>query len=224
MSGAFITFEGIEGAGKTTQIEDLARRLRALGQSVVMLREPGGTPLGEEIRALFARKPGGQEIAPEAEALLVNAGRAQLIHQVVQPALDRGAIVLCDRHTDSTIAYQSYGRGLPLAHVRELNAWTVGNLAPDRTYYLKISLTTSGGRRLTREKETGTSPDRMELENRDFFERVLRGFDELAAEDPERIATIDAERRQDEVGELIWADLLSRLSDRLKPPPAVVSR
>src|SRR6185503_1982228 len=136
MTGRFITFEGTEGGGKTTQIALLAERLRKAGHTVRLLREPGGTPIGEEIRHTLKHSAQNEAMTAEAELLLMNASRAQLVREVIRPALAAGEIILCDRFYDSTIAYQGYGRGLDLAHVQTVIDFAVGKTRPDLTILL----------------------------------------------------------------------------------------
>ena len=140
MSGSFITFEGIEGCGKSTQIERLAKRLAKLEKNVVQLREPGGTAIGEAIRETVKHPPGDDPISPDTELLLMNASRAQLVQQVIRPALAKGSVVLCDRFYDSSLAYQGYGRGLDLAKVQQAIDLAVGETKPDVTLLLDIPL------------------------------------------------------------------------------------
>lgn len=198
--GLFITFEGTEGGGKSTQIELLARRLRESGEVVRQLREPGGTPLGEAIRELLKHSPAGRGMSPSAELLLVNASRAQLVHSVIQPALQAGEVVLCDRFTDSTTAYQGYGRGLALDQVNNAILAATDGLQPDLTLLLRVPVEVSEQRRLQR---AGVA-DRFEESDREFFQRVGRGFDEIARENPGRVRVIDATGSIEAVHASIW--------------------
>src|SRR5688572_8503366 len=177
----FVTFEGLDGSGKTTQVELLQARLEAEGREVVTAREPGGTALGEQIRELVLH---GDEMTPWAEALLYAAARAELVAEVVVPALERGADVLLDRYLDSSVAYQGVGRGLGLDEVLELNLLTVGGLVPDRTFVLAVEAGTSLGR-------VGASPDRIERAEPTFHERVAGAYEQLAALFPERVVVLD---------------------------------
>jgi len=193
----FVSFEGLDGSGKTTQVERLRARLEADGREVVTAREPGGTALGEQLRALVLH---GGEMTPWAEALLYAAARAELVAEVIEPALARGADVLLDRYFDSSVAYQGIGRGLGLHEVLELNLLAVGGLVPDRTFVLTVDPTSSLER-------VGGSRDRIEREGEAFHARVAAGYDELAALFPERLVLLDgtldpetlAERIQDEL-------------------------
>lgn len=187
--GLFLTIEGPEGAGKTTQGHRLAEWLRARGLSVTLTREPGGDPLAEGVRALLQNPE--LALAPRAELLLFLAARAQHVAHVVRPALDEGRIVLCDRFSDSTVAYQSYGSGLPLEDVRALNAFATGGLQPDLTLLLDVDVSVG----LQRQGEWA----RMELRGQEFHRRVRRGFLDLAKENPARIRVLDASRPAEEV-------------------------
>src|SRR5947208_12026265 len=152
MKGVFITFEGTEGSGKSTQITRLAERLQKLGRSVGLLREPGGTPIGEEIRHTLKHSEQNRAMTAEAELLLMNASRAQLVREVIRPALQAGEIVLCDRFYDSTVAYQGYGRQLDLKIVRAIVDFAVGATRPDLTLFLMVPVALSEARRLDRQR------------------------------------------------------------------------
>ena len=209
MKGVFITFEGTEGSGKSSQIRFLADRLRAAGRTVRSLREPGGTPIGEEIRHTLKHSPHNQAMTPEAELLLLNASRAQLVREAVRPALAAGEVVLCDRFYDSTIAYQGYGRLLDLSIVREVIDFAVGNTRPDLTVLLTVPLATSEARRQIREAGSAPLRDRFEEADRDFFRRVENGYLSIAAAEPARVYAVDSTQPPDRVGLLIW--------DRVEP-------
>jgi dTMP kinase len=205
MSGLFITFEGTEGSGKSTQIARLARRLAGLGHTVRALREPGGTPIGEEIRHTLKHSEVNHGMTSETELLLMNASRAQLVREVIRPALSSGVIVLCDRFFDSTTAYQGYGRGLDLGLVRQTIACAVGETRPDLTLLLTIPVKVSEARRRGRLLPgLENVRDRMEEADRGFFERVEEGYRKLAAAEPERIKTIDATLPVDRVSQAVW--------------------
>jgi dTMP kinase len=193
----FITFEGLDGSGKTTQAQLLQRRLVAEGEDVVATREPGGTELGEQVRDLVLH---GGHVTPWAEALLYAASRAQHVEEVIRPALDRGASVLCDRYLDSSVAYQGVARGLGLERVLELNLAAVGGLLPDRTFLFLIDPDTIG-ERLRREH------DRLEREDADFHARADAGYRELAERFPERIVVLDGARPRDELAEEVYGSL-----------------
>jgi len=185
--GLFITFEGSEGCGKSTQIVRLAERLREAGREVVQLREPGGTPIGEKIRELLQYDVSAADMTPEAELLLFAASRAQLIREVIRPALKRGAIVLCDRFLDSTTVYQGVARALEESAVARINDFAVDGTLPDLT--LLLDLDAAEGRRRASARK-GPS-DRMEQEKEEFYESVRRGFLDLARRKPARFAVID---------------------------------
>ena len=192
--GLFVTFEGTEGSGKSTQVALLAERLRSVGHRVRTLREPGGTPIGEEIRHTLKHSKNNAAMTPEAELLLMNASRAQIVREVIRPALAVGEIVLCDRFYDSTVAYQGYGRGLNLEEVRGVIDFAVGWTRPDLTLLLLVSPEVSRGRLLARQATMPFMRDRMEEADHDFFDRVARGYNEIAAAEPERVRPLDATR------------------------------
>lgn len=204
MAGCFITFEGTEGCGKSTHIKKLARRLEADGHTVRTLREPGSTESGESIRQLL--KHGPEELTAEAELLLMNASRAQLVREVIRPAIAAGEIVLCDRFYDSTTVYQGTGRGLDAAQVQAVIDFAVGDTRPDLTLLLQIPLKTSEERR-ARRSET----DRFEQADRTFFERIEAGYTALAAAEPDRIRVIEADQPLDTVAAAIWRIVNDRL-------------
>ena len=212
MTGLFITFEGTEGGGKSTQIICLAERLRAAGHTVRTLREPGGTPIGEEIRHLLKHSAANVAMTSEAELLLMNASRAQLVREVIRPALAAGEIVLCDRFYDSTVAYQGYGRGLDLARVQAVIDFAVGDTRPNLTLLLSVPLTVSESRRASRLASQGGPRDRFEEADRAFFERVEQGFHAIAKAEPARIKTIDATANIDTVAAAIWQQVAPLLS------------
>jgi dTMP kinase len=203
----FITLEGPEGCGKTTMAARLVERLRARGKWVVTAREPGGTATGEAIRSILQHDAAGEPIGPEAETLLFEASRAQLCRRVILPALRSGAWVISDRFADSTMAYQGYGRGLPLDALEVMNRFAIGEAVPDLTFLLDLEVE-EGFRRLEeRQRASGQPPDRMEREARAFHERVRRGYLEMAARDPKRYRLIAAAREADAVFEDIWEGL-----------------
>jgi dTMP kinase len=186
----FVTFEGIDGSGKSTQAGLLAEALTADGRDVVLTREPGGTELGERIREVLLHEG---DVTPWAEATLFAAARAQLVESVIAPALARGADVVCDRYLDSSLAYQGIARGLGLERVLELNLHATGGVLPDRTYLLLVDPQLAAGR-------MPASRDRIEREDADFRARVDRAYRELAEVFPNRITTIDGSRPADEIG------------------------
>ena len=211
--GIFITFEGSEGCGKTTQIERLARRLAAGGsdRQVLTLREPGGTPLGEEVRRLLKHTAPGWSVAPEAELLLFAASRAQLVRETIAPALAAGRVVLCDRFLDSTTVYQGVARRLEPDRVSAINEFAAGSLRPDVTILLDLPAELALGRARRREQAAGQGPDRMEQEPAVFYEQVRAGYLRLAEAFADRFVVIDASLPVDEIEDLIWNRLTARL-------------
>lgn len=186
--GLFVSFEGCEGGGKTGHINDLALFLRAARLDVLSLREPGGTPIGEKIRHILKHSTSGEKMTPEAELLLMNASRAQLVREVINPALRDGKVVICDRFYDSSIAYQGYGREMPLDEVRRIIGFVTGGLKPDITFLLNVPSDIGIKNKRT---QTGEALDRFELEEPDFHKRVYNGFLEIATREPERFRIID---------------------------------
>jgi dTMP kinase len=207
MKGRFITFEGTEGCGKSTQIKLLADRLRALGHRVRLLREPGGTPIGEEIRHTLKHSNQNHAMTSEAELLLMNASRAQLVREIIRPALADGEIVLSDRFYDSTTAYQGYGRELDLDKVKAVIEFAVGETKPDLTLFLHVPSEVSAER--VRSRQQATLPlelqrDRFEEADRKFFERVAHGFGVIAASEPQRVKFINGAQPVETVCQTIW--------------------
>jgi dTMP kinase len=221
MSGLFITFEGTEGSGKSTQIDILAQRLHEEGYAVRKFREPGGTPIGEEIRHTLKHSDANHAMMAETELLLMNASRAQLVREAIRPALAGGAMVLCDRFYDSTVAYQGHGRGLDLVMVRNIIDSAVGETRPDVTLLLMVPVKVSEARRQSRLLPgMETVRDRMEEADRSFFERVEAGYQRLAAEEPNRVRSIDATASAAEVSREIWREvepLVRQLACPAKP-------
>ena len=201
--GTFITFEGGEGCGKSTQARRLAEALERNGIEVLSTREPGGTVLSEKIRGLLKDET---EDPPcdRGELLLFLAARAQLVANVIAPALKAGKWVVSDRFRDSTLAYQGYGRGLPLDFLDQANDFACNSLKSDLTILLDVPPEIAAGRMRAREAATGTSADRIELAGGDFHARLRRGFMELAAADSGRVTVIDASGNEDEVWERVW--------------------
>jgi len=188
----FVSLEGLDGVGKSTQARRLAERLRAAGHEVVECREPGGTALGERVRALVLDH-GDWDVTPRAEALLFAASRAQLVADVIAPALQRGAWVVCDRYLDSSVAFQGGGRGLGLDTIRDVSLFATGGLLPDRTVVLVVT---------PREPELA---DRIEVEGDGFRRAVAEAFAEIARRQPARVVLVDGAGDVDAVGERVWA-------------------
>jgi dTMP kinase len=206
--GRLIAFEGVEGSGKSTQLELLRRVLEGRGREVVVTREPGGTPAGERVRAVLLDPEA--ELHPRAEALLFAAARAELVEAVIRPALERGAVVLCDRYLDSSLAYQGAGRGLGQSPVEEVNRFATGGLLPDLVVLLDLD-PASGLRR------RGGQLDRIEAQDLGFHQRVRQAFRDLAAADPERFAVVDAVAPVPEVAARVQAAALALLEGSGEP-------
>ena len=205
MTGLFITFEGGDGSGKTTQINLLATWLESQGKTVVLTREPGGTDLGIELRNIVLHRKGF--IAPRAEALLYAADRSHHIHSLVRPALERGDVVVQDRYLDSSVAYQGAGRVLDPEEVRELSLWATERLMPDLTVLLDVPASVAKARQAQTEREY----DRLEAEAEDFHPRVRESYLSLAAEEPARFLVVNGELPKDEIHQII----ITKVSDLL---------
>jgi dTMP kinase len=195
MRGRFISFEGIDGAGKSTQHAWLVEYLRRRGRTVIATREPGGTPLGEKLRALLLAEP----MHLETEALLMFAARREHVAQVIEPALARGDWVICDRFVDASFAYQGGGRGLDWEKLRELTRWVLGGLLPDLTLVFDAPVEIAQKRL----HAATASPDRFEREQAAFFERVRAGYLRIAKENPQRVRLIDATQTPDEINKAL---------------------
>ncbi len=202
----FITFEGSEGCGKTTQVQRLAARLERLGISYLVTREPGGTPIGETIRELLQFAPHNSSMTPETELLLFEASRSQLVRETIKPALKRGLCVIADRFFDSTTVYQGAARKLDREMVERLNAFVVGDCVPEITFVLDVDAATAAARMQKKPRKA----DRMEQQPAEFYERVREAYRELAERDPNRVVLIDGSRNADAVGDEIWKTLSSR--------------
>jgi dTMP kinase len=202
-SGLLISFEGIDGSGKSTQLARLAARLREVDVEPLVVREPGGTHLGEQIRDIVLN-PGPTPRSGEADALLFHAARAQNVREVIRPALSRGEIIVCDRFYDSTTAYQGYGRQLDLQSVRGIVDVAVGNTRPDLTLFLKVPPAVSEERLRSRQATMPFIRDRIEEADRAFFERVAKGYDAIALAEPARVKVINAAATIAEVQSSIW--------------------
>ena len=201
--GIFITLEGPEGSGKSTHARLLKERLESCGKSVLLTREPGGTPLGETVRGILQHNLANEPPVDRAEVMLFLASRAQLCERVIRPALDAGTWVLCDRFTDSTLAYQGYGRGFDVATLRALNAFATHDLVPDLTLLLDVSVETG----LARVNFRGLATDRIEAAGEPFHRRLRDGFLQLAQNEPARFAIIDSNAAQEIVAARIWQTL-----------------
>ena len=205
--GLFITIEGVDGCGKTTQLERLAARLRERGYDVVTTVEPGGTRIGEQIRRILL-DAGNQEIVPVTELLLYFASRAQNVAEKIRPALDAGKIVVSDRYTDSTLVYQGIARGLGEEVVRRLHRIACGGLDPDLTLYLDIDPEAGLARARSRNRDAkgvAAGQTRMDEQSAEFYRRVREGYRELARREPRRVRLIDASRSIEEVEREVWA-------------------
>ena len=206
-AGFLISFEGSEGCGKSTQIQRLRARLEAQGREVMVLREPGGTAVGEHIRHLLQHEKEAANMMPETELLLFAASRAQIVREKIQPALARGVVVMLDRFLDSTTVYQGIARGLPLDAVRAINSFAVGATMPQLTLVLDLASDAAWARI----HQTGRELDRMESQPIEFFEKVRQGYLDLASQDPQRICVIDAAQTV----EAIEAQITKLVEERL---------
>ncbi len=193
----FVTFEGVDGSGKSTQARLLAERLRSEGREVVLTREPGGTPAGERIREILLH---GERVAPWAEAALFAAARAQLVDEVIRPALARGADVVSDRYVDSSLAYQGLARGLGVERVLELNLLATSGLLPDRTFLILLPPAEAAARR-------GDEPDRIEREGPEFAEEVDRAYREIAKVFGQRVTVVDGSLNPEDIAEIVRGQL-----------------
>ena len=211
MKGLFITFEGTEGCGKSTQVRLLVERLSALGHRVRTHREPGGTPIGEEIRHTLKHSHANAAMTAEAELLLMNASRAQLVREVIRPALAAGEIIVCDRFYDSTTAYQGYGRGLDLEKVKAVVEFAVGETKPDITFLVQVPPEVSAERLRSRQENLPFVRDRIEEADRAFFERVAKGYDAIAATETARVKSINGTQPVETVCAAIWELVLPSL-------------
>lgn len=208
--GKFITFEGSEGCGKSTQIKRFVKMLTDRGIETIQTREPGGTSVGERIRDLLQHDDAGSQLTDESELLLFAASRAQLVREVIAPALERGTWVIADRFLDSTTVYQGVGRGLRVESVEQINAFAVGETMPDLTFLLDLDAATGHARAVA---ATGEKPDRMESQPIAFFEKVRQGYLELAQREPNRISLIDASDSIEGVAGQINEVFATRFSD-----------
>jgi len=201
----FITFEGSEGCGKTTQAQKLAERLAGSGVTHLVTREPGGTPIGETIRELLQFAPHNSRMTPETELFLFEASHSQLVREIINPALERGICVIADRFFDSTTVYQGAARTLDRELIERLNTFAVGDCIPDVTFVLDVNAATAKSR-----MQGPRKTDRMEQQPADFYERVREGYRALAKREPSRVVLIDGSRTADEIENEIWKILASR--------------
>lgn len=201
----FITFEGSEGCGKSTQVKRLAARLEKAGVPVLVTREPGGTEIGESIRELLQFAPQSANMTAETELLLFEASRSQLVREVIKPVLARGECAIADRFFDSTTVYQGAARRLDTKMVEQLNRVAAGDCIPDVTFVLDVDLKTARAR-----MQGPRRPDRMEMQSDDFYERVCAGYRELAKREPKRVVLIDGTRSPDAIEKEIWKILSDR--------------
>jgi dTMP kinase len=202
----FITFEGGEGSGKSSQTRALYRKLNRLDMPAILIHEPGSTMLGEKLTRLL-KWAQGTDIAPTTELLLFNSSRAQLVAEVIRPALKQHKIVICDRYTDSTVAYQGYGRKIDIDTINKINSLATAGLKPDLTVLLDIPVSDGFARK------TGQEPDRFEKEAKDFHQRVRKGYLRLAAEDTQRWLVVDACLSKAKIQQIIWEKVSSLLAE-----------
>ena len=211
-NGLFITFEGSEGCGKSTQIQSLHAQLEAAGARTLVVREPGGTSAGEEIRQLVLQhRKDDTPIAPECELLLFAASRAQLVREKIAPAISAGIHVIADRFYDSTTVYQGFGRGLDLSAIRQINDFAVGRTHPDLTFLLDLDPAEGHARAMQRSQGR---LDRMESESMDFFEKVRAGYLRLAREEAPRFTVLDGSLPRERLAAEIWSAVQTKLASR----------
>lgn len=212
--GLFITIEGVEGAGKTTQARLLVDKIASCGFEVLLTREPGGTSIGEKIREILLN-PSFSEMIPFCEVLLYNAARSQLVSQVIRPSLQKGMVVVSDRYFDSTTVYQGFAGGEDPEIIRKINLWSTGGLFPELTFVLDVDIMTGFGRLLQKRKRGAEeNGDRVEQKELDFHHRVREGFLKLAQGEPERITVIQAGGKPEEVHAAIWTKVRAVLKEK----------
>src|SRR5881394_1122539 len=207
-TGKLISFEGAEGSGKSTQISRLAAHFQKANREVISTREPGGTEIGEQIRNIIVHNSKGDEMCAETELLLFAAARAQVVREVIVPAMMRGAVVLSDRFLDSSTVYQGIGRNLAADPVAKINRFAVGNVMPDLTIVIDVPTEVSLARLRQRASDL---PDRMERENIDFYKKIRDGYLMLAQGMPERFIVVDGTKTEDAIEKKIWAEVQARL-------------
>jgi dTMP kinase len=208
MKGWFVTFEGVDGCGKSTQADLLRQRFSREGFSTVATREPGGTVIAEKIRGLLV-DPFNREMVDECELLLYLAARAQHVREKILPELEQGAIVICDRFQDATLAYQGFGRKLPLEKLRQLNSFATGNISPDLTFIFDIPVEKAFERLAAMKKPI----DRLESGGHEFFERIRHGYQTLAAESPDRILLFDGTLPVEVLAEKVYARMIEKINE-----------
>ncbi|TBL68998.1 dTMP kinase [Paenibacillus thalictri] len=206
MKGLFITFEGPDGAGKTTQLKRLAAKLQETGRDVIVTREPGGTSISDQIREVLL-SPDNKKMTDQAEVLLYAASRAQHVHELIIPSLAQGKIVLCDRFIDASMAYQAYGLGIDEQFVRSVNHYASSGLQPNRTYLLDVPIEVSLARLSHRQSTvTGSELDRIEQKPADYHRKVREGFVRISEQNRERVCWVNASRGEEEIAGDIWSD------------------
>ena len=208
-AGKLISFEGSEGSGKSTQLTRLAEHLQKIGREVVATREPGGTEIGEQIRNIIVHNSRGDEMCPETELLLFTAARAQVVREIITPALSRGAVVLSDRYLDSSTVYQGVARNLAPGPVSAINQFAVGNVMPHLTIVIDVPTEVSLARISQRASDL---PDRMERENISFYTKVREGYRLLAKQWPDRVVVLDGTLSPDALEKKVWAAVEPRLA------------
>ncbi|WP_157256972.1 dTMP kinase [Paenibacillus sp. Soil750] len=216
MNGIFITFEGPDGSGKTTQLKKIAQELQKLGHDVLVTREPGGTAISDKIRSIILDPVNG-EMVDQAEVLLYAASRAQHVHERILPALKAGRIVLCDRFIDASVAYQSYGLGVDIEMVKNISKYASSGLQATRTYMMDVPVEVSLERLNQRAGATEFTQqlDRIEQKNVEYHSRVRAGFHQIAADHPERVIMIDANRDVERIAADIWQDCKQLLEEHI---------
>jgi dTMP kinase len=209
MKGLFVTFEGIDGCGKSTQVDAARRSLEEKGIACMVTREPGGAPISEKVRAILL-SPDNGEMCDSCEVLLYLAARAQHVHDKIAPALARGVVVLCDRFMDATFAYQSYGRGIPLERLLSMNDFATGGVAPSLSFVFDVDVETAFGRLKKAEK----MPDRLERSGREFYEKVREGYRALAALYPQRIVVLSGAAPVEELSRAVLETIMRRFAKK----------
>jgi dTMP kinase len=209
MNGLFITFEGIDGCGKSTQVDAARRGLEEKGIACIVTREPGGAPISEKVRAILL-SPDNGEMCNSCEVLLYLAARAQHVHEKIAPALARGVVVLCDRFMDATFAYQSYGRGIPLERLLSMNDFATGGVAPSLSFVFDVDVETAFGRLKKAEK----MPDRLERSGKEFYEKVREGYRALAALYPQRIVVLSGAAPVEELSRAVLETIMRRFAKK----------